>query len=127
MGCAGSKTSKTAAPVWAAPEAKVESAETVAAKEQEVKAEPVETEADASKTEKVEESEKAKADMEAVEEAEKAIGELKESELKSHVESKAEDTETVTTAPKEDSPRCLDIKVEAADVQRGPCVCASLW
>ena len=133
MDCAGSKTSKAEAPVWAAPEVKaetkVESTETAAPVEpqEDVKTEPapvVETEA----FQAAETAAQVKEDVEqVVEEAEKAIGELKESELKAHIESKAEDTETVTTAPKEDSPRCLDVKVEAADVERGPCVCGSLW
>ena len=142
MGCSSSKTSKAAKPqeaVYAAPraeqaeqteqtqpavestEAAVEAVEAVETKEAtEVTAEqPVPT--------------KAKEDEEKVdvEEAEKAIGELKEAELKtSHVEvkpEKAEDTETVTTATKEDSPRLLDVKVEAAETQTGPCVCGSLW
>eukprot|EP00438_Fugacium_kawagutii_P010287 Skav226731 [mRNA] locus=scaffold720:139727:140131:- [translate_table: standard] len=134
MGCSSSKTSKVAQPqaqaeapaVYAAPKAEepavVESTETaVEAKEAVVTAVEEQVAAtEAKEDEKVD-----------IEEAEKAIGDLKESELKPlHVEAKAEkaeDTETVTTAPKEDSPRLLDVKVEAAETQTGPCVCGSLW
>ena len=46
---------------------------------------------------------------------------------KSHEESKAEDTETVTTLPKEDSPLFgRDVKVEG-DAPAGACSCAGLW
>lgn len=129
MGCSSSKTSQAAKPqaeaaVYAAPKAEepavVESTETAEAKEAVVTAEEQVVATEAKEDEKVD-----------VEEAEKAIGDLKESELKPlHVEAKAEkaeDTETVTTAPKEDSPRLLDVKVEAAETQMGPCACGGLW
>ena len=145
MGCSSSKTSKAAKPqeaVYAAPKAEqpeqpeqaqpaVESTEAAVAAVEAVEA--VETKEATEVTAEQPVSTEAKEDEEKVdvEEAEKAIGELKEAELKtSHVEvkhEKAEDTETVTTAPKEDSPRLLDVKVEAAETQTGPCVCGSLW
>lgn len=131
MGCSSSKTSKVAKPqaeapaVYAAPKAEepaVESTET-AVEAKEAVATAVEDQVAATEAKEDE-----KVD---IEEAEKAIGDLKESELKPlHVEAKAEkaeDTETVTTAPKEDSPRLLDVKVEAAETQTGPCICGSLW
>ena len=46
---------------------------------------------------------------------------------KSNDESKAEDTETVTTLPKEDSPLFgRDVKLEGA-APAGSCSCAGLW
>ena len=47
--------------------------------------------------------------------------------LKPQDEHKAEDTETVTTLPKEDSPLFgRDVKVEG-DAPAGACTCAGLW
>ena len=139
MGCSSSKTSKAAKPqeaVYAAPRAEQAEQAQPAVESTEAAVEAVEAVETKEATEVTAEQPvptKAKEDEEKVdvEEAEKAIGELKEAELKtSHVEvkpEKAEDTETVTTATKEDSPRLLDVKVEAAETQTGPCVCGSLW
>ena len=132
MGCSSSKTSKSSQPVpavYAAPKAEepaVESTEPAVTEAKDVQTEQVEQVEQVPVFESKDETEKMD-----IEEAEKAIGDLKESELKmTHVEAKAEkaeDTETVTTAPKEDSPRLLDLKVEAAETQSGPCICGSLW
>ena len=139
MGCSSSKTSKAAKPqeaVYAAPRAEQAEQAQPAVESTEAAVEAVEAVETKEATEVTAEQPvptKAKEDEEKVdvEEAEKAIGELKDTELKtSHVEvkpEKAEDTETVTTATKEDSPRLLDVKVEAAETQTGPCVCGSLW
>lgn len=135
MGCSSSKTSKSSQPVpavYAAPKAEepaVDSTEPAVTEAKDVQTEQVE-QADQVEQVPVSESKDETEKMD-IEEAEKAIGDLKESELKmTHVEAKAEkaeDTETVTTAPKEDSPRLLDLKVEAAETQSGPCICGSLW
>ena len=112
MGCSGSKTAtkagKKAAPVVTEASAPAEAVE--------------EAEAKTADAEKAEEAK--------VEEAEKAIGDLRESELKlsaDKADAKAEDGDTVTTATKEESPRFAELKIEAADAPRGPCVCGSLW
>ena len=138
MGCSSSKTSKSSQPVpavYAAPKAEepaVDSTEPAVTEAKDVQTEQVEQADQVEQVEQVPVSEsKDETEKMDIEEAEKAIGDLKESELKmTHVEPKAEraeDTETVTTAPKEDSPRLLDLKVEAAETQSGPCICGSLW
>ena len=138
MGCSSSKTSKSSQPVpavYAAPKAEepaVDSTEPAVTEAKDVQTEQVEQADQVEQVEQVPVSEsKDETEKMDIEEAEKAIGDLKESELKmTHVEpkaEKAEDTETVTTAPKEDSPRLLDLKVEAAETQSGPCICGSLW
>ena len=138
MGCSSSKTSKSSQPVpavYAAPNAEepaVESTEPAVTEAKDVQTEQMEQAEQVEQVEQVPVSEsKDETEKMDIEEAEKAIGDLKESELKmTHVEAKAEkaeDTETVTTAPKEDSPRLLDLKVEAAETQSGPCICGSLW
>ena len=138
MGCSSSKTSKSSQPVpavYAAPKAEepaVDSTEPAVTEAKDVQTEQVEQADQVEQVEQVPVSEsKDETEKMDIEEAEKAIGDLKESELKmTHAEpkaEKAEDTETVTTAPKEDSPRLLDLKVEAAETQSGPCICGSLW